>query len=240
MASLELLLKQMRGRKVTERKRKKLKQTVADIASLILVTILMLLPVITYSSTLYSPIFGLSSLAEVAVGFLFSYPWHTTILAAIKKYMPSLWELGWNGTIRLWSLNDHSPLTVLGEDTPGNVISVLSLKADHHMLLAAHEDGCLKIWRNDVFMKSIQAHNGAVFAVGMEGKWLFTGGWDKSVNVQEISGDDLQIEALPVGSIASDSTVTALLYWQGKLFVGCADRIIKVAILFTPAFLMRD
>ena len=33
-------------------------------------------------------------------------------------------------------------------------------------------------------MKSIQAHNGVVFAVGMEGKWLFTGGWDKSVNVQ--------------------------------------------------------
>ncbi|XP_034686183.1 uncharacterized protein LOC117914784 [Vitis riparia] len=74
MASLELLLKQMHGRRVTERERKKLKQTLADIASLIPVTILMLLSVITYSSTLYSPIFGLSSLAEVAVGFLFSYP----------------------------------------------------------------------------------------------------------------------------------------------------------------------
>ena len=35
-----------------------------------------------------------------------------------------------------------------------------------------------------MFMKSIQAHDGAVFAVAMEGKWLFTGGWDKSVNVQ--------------------------------------------------------
>ncbi|XP_034694733.1 uncharacterized protein LOC117921066 isoform X7 [Vitis riparia] len=46
--------------------------------------------------------------------------------------------------------------------------------------------------------------------------------------MEEITGDDLQIEALPVGSIASDSAVTALLYWQGKLFVGCADRIIKV------------
>ena len=74
MASLELLLKQMRGRRVTERERKKLKQTLAGIASLIPVTTVMLLPVITYSSTLYSPIFGLSSLAEIAVGFLFSYP----------------------------------------------------------------------------------------------------------------------------------------------------------------------
>ncbi|RVW20026.1 Retrovirus-related Pol polyprotein from transposon RE1 [Vitis vinifera] len=49
----------------------------------------------------------------------------------------------------------------------------------------------------------------------------------KAVSSQEISGYDLQIEALPVGSIAFDSAVTALLYWQGKLFIGCADRIIK-------------
>ncbi|XP_034695820.1 uncharacterized protein LOC117921982 [Vitis riparia] len=64
MASLELLLKQMRGRRVTERERKKLKQTLADIASLIPITILMLLPV--------------------------SVVGHAAILAAIKKYMPSL------------------------------------------------------------------------------------------------------------------------------------------------------
>ncbi|RVX17051.1 hypothetical protein CK203_002993 [Vitis vinifera] len=64
MASLELLLKQMRGRRITERERKKLKQTLADIASLIPVTILMLLPV--------------------------SVVGHAAILAAIKKYMPSL------------------------------------------------------------------------------------------------------------------------------------------------------
>lgn len=35
-----------------------------------------------------------------------------------------------------------------------------------------------------MFMKSIKMHNGAVFASGMEGKWLFTGGLDKTVNVQ--------------------------------------------------------
>ncbi|KAJ9692229.1 hypothetical protein PVL29_011344 [Vitis rotundifolia] len=64
MASLELLLKQMRGCRITERERKKLKQTLADIASLIPVTILMLLPV--------------------------SVVGHAAILAAIKKYMPSM------------------------------------------------------------------------------------------------------------------------------------------------------
>ncbi|KAL6325943.1 hypothetical protein AAG906_038434 [Vitis piasezkii] len=170
---------------------------------------------------------------------------HAAILAAIKKYMPSLdctlsctmnghksvvsalavsdgvlYSGSWDGTIRLWSLNDHSPLTVLGEDTRGNVISVLSLKADHHMLLAAHEDGYLKYYK----------------VTGQEGIGIYqiANAFMEMVvhrrlgqECQCTAGDDLQIEALPVGFIASDSAVTALLYWQGKLFVGCVDRIIK-------------
>ncbi|KAL9661625.1 hypothetical protein QQ045_026449 [Rhodiola kirilowii] len=62
--SVDLLLKQMHGHKVTYRQMMKLKRTVSDIASLVPVTILMLLPV-------------------SAVG-------HAAILTAIKKYMPSL------------------------------------------------------------------------------------------------------------------------------------------------------
>ncbi|KAJ0074990.1 hypothetical protein Patl1_34217 [Pistacia atlantica] len=62
--SLELLLKQLHGYKVTMRERKKLKRTLNDIATLIPITILMLLPV-------------------SAVG-------HAAMLAAIKKYMPSM------------------------------------------------------------------------------------------------------------------------------------------------------
>ncbi|KAA8541765.1 hypothetical protein F0562_022917 [Nyssa sinensis] len=62
--ALGLLMKQLRGRKVTKRERKKIERTVADIATLIPVTILMLLPV-------------------SAVG-------HAAMFAAIKKYMPSL------------------------------------------------------------------------------------------------------------------------------------------------------
>ncbi|KAL3735891.1 hypothetical protein ACJRO7_024935 [Eucalyptus globulus] len=61
---LKLLLKQMRGHNITQRERKKLKRTLHDIATLIPVTILMLLPV-------------------SAVG-------HAAMIAAIKKYMPSL------------------------------------------------------------------------------------------------------------------------------------------------------
>ncbi|KAF5739170.1 hypothetical protein HS088_TW12G00371 [Tripterygium wilfordii] len=64
MIALELLLKRLRGHRITNRERKKLRTTMNDIASLIPITILMLLPV-------------------SAVG-------HAAMLAAIKKYMPSL------------------------------------------------------------------------------------------------------------------------------------------------------
>ncbi|RVW94076.1 hypothetical protein CK203_038237 [Vitis vinifera] len=76
MASLELLLKQMRGRRITERERNKLKQTLVDIASLIPVTILMLLLCFKI----------LSSFSVIQVSVI----GHAAILAAIKKYVPSL------------------------------------------------------------------------------------------------------------------------------------------------------
>ncbi|KDO56972.1 hypothetical protein CISIN_1g007058mg [Citrus sinensis] len=64
MTCLELLLRQLEGHKITERERRKIKRTVNDITTLIPITILMLLPV-------------------SAVG-------HAAILAAIKRYMPSM------------------------------------------------------------------------------------------------------------------------------------------------------
>ncbi|KAK6939928.1 WD40 repeat [Dillenia turbinata] len=87
------------------------------------------------------------------------------------------------------------------------------------------------IWRNDEFKKSTKAQNGTICSLAMEGRWLFVGGWDRTVNVQEISGDEFQIDARAVGSIPCDSVVTALLYCEGKLFVGCANRFIKFRLV---------
>lgn len=51
---------------------------------------------------------------------------------------------------------------------------------------------------------------------------------------QELSGDEFQIESRPVGSIPCDCLITTLLNWQGKLFVGHANRKIMVcSLLFT-------
>lgn len=48
MTALELVLKQLRGLQITKRERNKLKRTLNDIASLIPVTMLMLIPVSTH------------------------------------------------------------------------------------------------------------------------------------------------------------------------------------------------
>lgn len=62
--ALELLIKQLKGHRLTKRERKKMKRTLGDIATLVPITFLMLIPV-------------------SAVG-------HAAMLAAIKKYVPSL------------------------------------------------------------------------------------------------------------------------------------------------------
>lgn len=84
-----------------------------------------------------------------------------------------------------------------------------------------------QVWKKDVALKPISAHMSSIFSVCMEGEWLFSGGWNKTVVVQKLSVDDDDVTE--IGSISGDSVVTALLYWQGKLFVGQADRIIKVS-----------
>lgn len=156
--------------------------------------------------------------------FLCSMVGHKSVVSSLAVSDGVLYSGSWDGSIRLWSLVDHSLLTVLEE----GLFPVSSVNVDNHMLVAADQHGCLKLWKNDVLKKSVQTHDGSIFAVSMEGKWLFTGGWDRTVHVQELSGDEFQIDLRPLGSIACDSVVTALLYSHGKLFVGCADKSLKV------------
>jgi WD40 repeat protein len=70
---------------------------------------------------------------------------HKSTVSSLAVCDGVLYSGSWDGTIRIWSLDDHSPLAVLGEDMRGNVASVLSLAADKHMLIAAHENGCIKV-----------------------------------------------------------------------------------------------
>ncbi|GAB4862106.1 hypothetical protein Ancab_037358 [Ancistrocladus abbreviatus] len=153
---------------------------------------------------------------------------HKSVVSALAVSDSVLYSGSWDGTVRLWSLHDYSPLAMLGEDMAGTVSSVLSLYADQQTVIATYENGCIKMWINDVLQRSSQDHNGAIFSLNMHEKWLFTGGWDKTVKVLEIQRDEFQIDIRPVGSIMADSVITALLYGEGKLFVGFANGLIKV------------
>lgn len=153
---------------------------------------------------------------------------HKSVVSSLVVSNSVLYSGSWDGTVRLWSLDDHNPLAILGEDNLGTLSSVLFLAVDDNMLVVAHENGTIKIWYDDVLLNSREVHNGAVISMCKEGKWLFTGGWDSTINIQMLPGDRDLTEAILMGSISSDSVITSLIYWQGKLFVGQANRVIKV------------
>ncbi|KAI5405881.1 hypothetical protein KIW84_052582 [Lathyrus oleraceus] len=153
---------------------------------------------------------------------------HKSVVSTLSVCDDVLYSGSWDGTIRLWSLNDYSPLAVLGEDLPGDMKSILAITVNRNLLVAAYENGCIKVWSNDVFMTSKTLHSGAIFALSMQGKCLYTGGWDTNVNIQELSGDELELNVNAFGSISSGSVVTAMLCSQGKLYVGCGNKSIKV------------
>lgn len=155
---------------------------------------------------------------------------HKAVVSTLAVSNQVLYSGSWDGTIRLWCLNDHTPLAVLGEEASGTLIcgSVLSLAADGQTLVAAHENGRIKIWKNDVALNPVSTHTNSIFSIFMDGQWLFSGGWDKTVVLQKLSSDESGVDVTQIGTIAGDSVVTSLLYWQGKLIVGHADRTIKV------------
>lgn len=70
---------------------------------------------------------------------------HRSVVSTLAACDGILYSGSWDGTIRLWSLSDHSLLTVLGEDVPGTVTSVLSLFVCQNQLVAAHENGHVKV-----------------------------------------------------------------------------------------------
>ncbi|GAA0168793.1 hypothetical protein LIER_23428 [Lithospermum erythrorhizon] len=153
---------------------------------------------------------------------------HKSVVSSLAVNNGVLYSGSWDGTVRLWCISDHSPLAVLGEDTPSNISSVLTLSAEHNFLFVGHENGEVKIWQNDRLLATKKAHKGAIFSVIKKERCLFAGGFDKTISVHEVSGDGVETDISLVGNVPSDSTITSLAYWQGKLFAGQADKVIKV------------
>lgn len=153
---------------------------------------------------------------------------HKSTVSSLAVASGILYSGSWDGTIRSWWLTDHSPLSVLEDDTPGSIAPVLSVATEANFVVSSYENGSLKIWKDDVIVKSEKLQNGSIYAVKLNGKWLYTGGMSKAINIQELLEDESDLEIRDVASISCDSVVTSILYWDERLIVGLSNREIKV------------
>lgn len=153
---------------------------------------------------------------------------HKSTVSCLSVASGILYSGSWDGTIRSWWLTDHTPLSVLQDDTPGSIVPVLSISTEANFVVSSYENGYFKIWKNDVLVKSEKLQNGAIYAVKLSGKWLYTGGWDKVINIQELLDDESEVELRDVASITCDSIITSILSWNERLIIGLSNRDIKV------------
>ncbi|KAG8068636.1 hypothetical protein GUJ93_ZPchr0005g15617 [Zizania palustris] len=153
---------------------------------------------------------------------------HKSTVSCLSIACGILYSGSWDGSIRSWWLSDHSPLSVLEDGTPGSIAPVLSISTEVNLVISSYENGCLKIWKDEVLVKSLKLQNGAVYATKLNGKCLFSGGWDKIINIQELLEDEAELEIRDVASITCDSIITSILYWDERLIVGLSNREIKV------------
>ncbi|CAN6327456.1 unnamed protein product [Urochloa humidicola] len=153
---------------------------------------------------------------------------HKSTVSCLAVASGILYSGSWDGTIRSWWLTDHTPLSVLEDDTTGSIAPVLSISTEANFVVSSYENGYFKIWKNDVLIKSEKLQNGAIYAVKLSGKWFYTAGWDKVINIQELLEDESEVELRDVASITCDSIITSILSWDERLIVGLSNRDIKV------------
>ncbi|CAN6355124.1 unnamed protein product [Urochloa humidicola] len=153
---------------------------------------------------------------------------HKSTVSCLAVASGILYSGSWDGTIRSWWLTDHTPLSVLEDDTTGSIAPVLSISTEANFVVSSYENGYFKIWKNDVLIKSEKLQNGAIYAIKLSGKWFYTAGWDKVINIQELLEDESEVELRDVASITCDSIITSILSWDERLIVGLSNRDIKV------------
>ncbi|EPS67387.1 hypothetical protein M569_07378 [Genlisea aurea] len=152
---------------------------------------------------------------------------HDAVVTSLELSHGVLYSGSWDGTVRLWSQSDHTSLAILGVDRQ----PISSVVVDRNLVFVGHENGSLKIWRDDVLVKQTEIHKGAVFCLCKKGGLLFSGGLDRSVNIQEVweeeEGEGVEVRG--VGDIPCKTAITALLYCHGKLYVGQAGKVVQVS-----------
>lgn len=150
---------------------------------------------------------------------------HKSSVSALFVNEELLYSGSWDGTVRLWWLGDHSPLAVLGDNAPTHLSPVHALTMCNGILIAVYYNGWLKVWQDDILLKSLQVHNDAILAAEAEHDWIFIGSSNKTIKAFHIN---TILENPTPKVIDCNSVVTSLLLHQQKLFAGFANKDIKV------------
>eukprot|EP00249_Psilotum_nudum_P016673 c25939_g1_i1 orf=289-2865(+) len=151
---------------------------------------------------------------------------HTHLVSALVVDGEVLYSGSWDGMIRLWWRDDHSPFAVLGDTVPSSLGPVRALLMFSGLLIAGYDGGYLQFSKDEICFKSVQAHEGVVSTLCLDGSRLFSGSWNGTIKVWQL----LEFEEDPVSSLVEvcGSAVASLVFHKGKLYAGLADRLIKV------------
>jgi WD40 repeat protein len=70
---------------------------------------------------------------------------HKSTVSCLAVASGILYSGSWDGTIRLWWLTDHTPLSVLEDDAAGSIAPVLSISAGTNFVASSYENGYFKV-----------------------------------------------------------------------------------------------
>lgn len=70
---------------------------------------------------------------------------HRSTVSCLVVASGILYSGSWDGTIRSWWLTDHTPLSVLEDDTAGSIAPVLSISAEANFVASSYENGYFKV-----------------------------------------------------------------------------------------------
>ncbi|KAI5079882.1 hypothetical protein GOP47_0005361 [Adiantum capillus-veneris] len=151
---------------------------------------------------------------------------HKALVSALLIDGEILFSGSWDGTVRLWWRSDHCPLAVLNEST--ELGGVLSITSSTELLLVGYQSGRIQVWKDEVCMNTILAHENTISSLCVSGDRVYSGSWDGNLKAWNI--DSLLDNAVSSTIVACGAAIKAVVCFDNKLFLGLSSKTIIVYI----------
>ncbi|MCO5565086.1 hypothetical protein L7F22_018757 [Adiantum nelumboides] len=147
---------------------------------------------------------------------------HKALVSALLVDGEILFSGSWDGTVRLWWRSDHSPLAVLNESM--ELGGVLALTSSAELLLVGYQSGRIQVWKDEVCMNTIAAHDNTISTLCLSGDRIYSGSWDGYLKAWNI--DRLLDNSVPSTIITCGTAVKAVVCFADRTFVGLSNKTI--------------